>query len=64
MNALEAEPQGSGVGTKLIEAAERLAHSAGGTVIGLAVERGNTGARRLYAAGISRRTLQRWVAAA
>jgi GNAT superfamily N-acetyltransferase len=48
MNALEARPQGQGIGTATIGAAEHEAARRGASVIGLAVELGNDGARRLY----------------
>ncbi|MGZ4752794.1 MAG: GNAT family N-acetyltransferase [Oryzihumus sp.] len=48
MNALEAVPQGRGVGTLLITAAEELARVDGPGVMGLAAEPSNTGALRLY----------------
>jgi ribosomal protein S18 acetylase RimI-like enzyme len=48
MNALEAMPQGRGVGTRLITAAEAEAASGEATAIGLAFEPGNRGAQRLY----------------
>ena len=48
MNALEARPQGQGIGTATIGAAENEAARHGASVIDLAVEVGNDGARRLY----------------
>jgi ribosomal protein S18 acetylase RimI-like enzyme len=48
MNALEARPQGRGVGTRLIAEAERHAAACHAPVLGLAVGPDNTGARRLY----------------
>jgi ribosomal protein S18 acetylase RimI-like enzyme len=48
MNALEARPQRHGTGTKLITYAENIARARGATLIGLAVEVSNHGARRLY----------------
>lgn len=48
MNALEARPQGQGIGTALILAGEREARRRGTAVLGLAVEVDNHGARRLY----------------
>jgi GNAT superfamily N-acetyltransferase len=48
MNALEARPQGEGIGTALILAGEREARRRGTAVLGLAVEVDNHGARRLY----------------
>ncbi len=48
MNALEARPQGEGIGTALIQAAELEAARRGASTIGLAVEVQNDGARRLY----------------
>ncbi|MDX6250435.1 MAG: hypothetical protein QOF10_3795 [Kribbellaceae bacterium] len=48
INALHAYEQGRGTGTAMIAAAESLAASWARTVIGLAVEPVNTGARRLY----------------
>jgi GNAT superfamily N-acetyltransferase len=47
MNALEAVPQGQGIGTRLIAAAEAQAASGQATTIGLAFEPGNR-AQRLY----------------
>jgi GNAT superfamily N-acetyltransferase len=47
MNALEAVPQGHGIGTRLIAAAEAHAASGRATTIGLAFEPGNR-AQRLY----------------
>ena len=48
MNALEARPQGRGVGTLLITAAEQRAAESGCTVLGLAVGPENLRARALY----------------
>lgn len=48
MNALEARPQGQGIGTATIGAAENEAARRGASVVGLAVEVDNDGARRLY----------------
>ena len=48
MNALEARPQGQGIGTALILAGQQEARRRGAPVLGLAVEAGNRGARRLY----------------
>lgn len=48
MNALEAVPQGRGVGTLLVTAAEEVARAEGPGVLGLAVEPSNAGALRLY----------------
>lgn len=48
INALEADPQGLGTGTALIEAAEAIAALQGRARIGLAVEPSNENARRLY----------------
>jgi GNAT superfamily N-acetyltransferase len=48
MNALEARPRGQGIGTALILASEQEALRRGTPVLGLAVEVGNHGARRLY----------------
>lgn len=48
INALEANPQGQGIGTAMITGAEEVAARDGHAWIGLAVEAGNAGARRLY----------------
>ncbi len=48
MNALEARPQGQGIGTAIIQAAELEGARRGAPIIGLAVEVQNDGARRLY----------------
>ena len=48
MNALEATPQGQGVGTRLIHAAEADARAGGARWMGLAVAPDNPGAQRLY----------------
>jgi GNAT superfamily N-acetyltransferase len=48
MNALEARPQGEGIGTALILAGEQEARKRSLPVAGLAVEVRNAGARRLY----------------
>jgi ribosomal protein S18 acetylase RimI-like enzyme len=48
MIALEARPQGRGVGTRLIAEAERQAAASQAPVLGLAVGPDNAGARRLY----------------
>lgn len=48
MNALEARPQGQGIGTALILAGQQEARRYGARVLGLAVEVQNHGARRLY----------------
>lgn len=48
MNALEARPQGRGVGTVLIQAAEKRAAEHGATELGLGVGPDNVGARRPY----------------
>lgn len=48
INGLDAWPQGTGVGTKLIAAAEDFARSRGFDRIGIAVLVDNTAARRLY----------------
>ncbi len=48
MNALEATPRGLGLGSLLIASAEARATAWGADRIGLAVEHGNVGARRLY----------------
>jgi ribosomal protein S18 acetylase RimI-like enzyme len=48
INGLYAYEQGRGIGTAIIAAAEALAIDWGYSSIGLAVEPGNTGARRLY----------------
>lgn len=48
MNALEATPRGEGIGSAIIEAAERHARQLGAMRIGLAVEHNNPEARRLY----------------
>lgn len=48
MNALEAVPQNEGIGTALVETAERHARRLGARRVGLAVEHDNPGARRLY----------------
>ena len=48
MNALEAIPQGVGIGSRIIASAEQRATALGAHRIGLAVEHDNTGARRLY----------------
>lgn len=48
INALEAVPQGQGIGTALIMRAEELAAERGHRTIGLAVEPGNPSARHLY----------------
>jgi GNAT superfamily N-acetyltransferase len=48
MNALEARPQGQGIGTALILAGQREAKRRGTPILGLAVEVANHGARRLY----------------
>ncbi|MEP6665417.1 MAG: GNAT family N-acetyltransferase [Nocardioidaceae bacterium] len=48
MNALEARPQGRGVGTLLIKASEQRAAENGVPAFGLAVEPENLGAHRLY----------------
>ena len=48
LNALEATPQGLGIGSKLVAAAEVHTTALGAHRIGLAVEHGNVDARRLY----------------
>ena len=48
MNGLEANPRGKGIGTRLVDAAERLADAQGATSVGLAVECANVAARNLY----------------
>jgi GNAT superfamily N-acetyltransferase len=48
MNALEATPQGAGIGSRLIASAVERAKAMGACRIGLAVEHENTRARRLY----------------
>ncbi|GAA1728646.1 GNAT family N-acetyltransferase [Brachybacterium phenoliresistens] len=48
INALEATPQGQGIGSALIAAAEAIAARRGHDAVGLAVEPGNSRARRLY----------------
>jgi predicted N-acetyltransferase YhbS len=48
MNALEARPQGQGIGTALILAGQQEAKRRGPPILGLAAEVGNHGARRLY----------------
>ena len=49
MNALEATPQGQGIGTAVIRAAEASALDGGARWMGLAVAPDNVGALRLYA---------------
>jgi hypothetical protein len=46
MNALEARPQGQGIGTALILAGQQEAKRRGAPILGLAVEAGNHGAQR------------------
>jgi GNAT superfamily N-acetyltransferase len=48
MNALEARPQGQGIGTALIRASEQEAERRAAPILGLAVEVQNNRARRLY----------------
>ncbi len=48
INALDAWPQGQGVGTQIIAACERVAVERGDKQVGIGVEVVNTGARRLY----------------
>ncbi len=48
LNGLEASPQGRGTGTSIIRFAEDEARRLGAERIGIAVERENNGARRLY----------------
>ncbi len=48
MNALEARPQGRGVGTVLINTAEQWVAESGGPGLGVGVGPDNNGARRLY----------------
>lgn len=48
MNALEARPPGQGTGTAIITCAEQTARRLGASMIGLAVDVSNHGARRLY----------------
>ncbi|RBY78460.1 GNAT family N-acetyltransferase [Blastococcus sp. TF02-09] len=48
LNALEAIPRGVGIGSRLVAAAEECATALGAHRLGLAVERGNVAARRLY----------------
>ncbi|TKJ20310.1 hypothetical protein A6V29_08940 [Blastococcus sp. CCUG 61487] len=48
INALEATSRGVGIGSRLIASAEESARTLGATRMGLAVEHGNGGARRLY----------------
>jgi RimJ/RimL family protein N-acetyltransferase len=48
MKAMEARPQEQGTGTQIIVCAESIATARGATLIGLAVEITNQGARRLY----------------
>jgi RimJ/RimL family protein N-acetyltransferase len=48
INALDAWPQGQGVGTQIVDACERIAAERGDEQVGIGVEITNTGARRLY----------------
>lgn len=48
INALDAWPQGEGVGSQIIDACERAAVARGDKQMGIGVETSNTGARRLY----------------
>jgi ribosomal protein S18 acetylase RimI-like enzyme len=48
INALDAWPTGTGVGTLIIEECERIAAERGDTMVGIGVLETNTGARRLY----------------
>lgn len=48
LNALEATPQGEGIGSQIIACAEGVARSMDQSLIGLAVERENVRARQLY----------------
>jgi RimJ/RimL family protein N-acetyltransferase len=48
INALDAWPTGTGVGTKIIAECERLARARGDKQIGIGVVLTNTAARRLY----------------
>jgi GNAT superfamily N-acetyltransferase len=48
MNAVEARPQGQGIGTALIRASEQEAKRRAAPILGLAVEVQNNGAWRLY----------------
>jgi len=48
LNALEARPQGQGIGTALILAGEQEARRRAAPILGLAVQVQNNGARRLY----------------
>lgn len=48
INALDAWPQGTGVGTRIIEVCEEITVKRGDTQLGIAVVTTNLGARRLY----------------
>lgn len=48
LNALEATPQGEGIGSQIIACAESVARSMDQSLIGLAVEHENVRARQLY----------------
>ncbi|HVV36396.1 MAG TPA: GNAT family N-acetyltransferase [Acidimicrobiales bacterium] len=48
INALDAWPTGTGVGTRIIAECEKLAHGRGDEMIGIGVLVTNTAARRLY----------------
>ncbi|HVT76592.1 MAG TPA: GNAT family N-acetyltransferase [Acidimicrobiales bacterium] len=48
INALDAWPTGTGVGTRIIEECEKLAQARGDKMIGIGVLVTNTAARRLY----------------
>jgi RimJ/RimL family protein N-acetyltransferase len=48
INALDAWPQGQGIGTQIVVACEQVASERGDKQVGIGVEITNTGARRLY----------------